>query len=245
MIHEFYLALTFLTRLPIGKGRDFTDLRLGQCVWAFPLIGAIIGALAAIVYGLALALGISQALCGWMTLAFLVFITGGLHEDGLADMADGLAHGRALEEKLAIMRDSRIGAYGVLALVLTLAIRATAIAEFSNFWHALWGFVAACACSRAMMALLMLMLPPARTDGLAEHAGKPTPRQVISALALGVFMLAPLQDVLLLGCALTLMVIFLIMQRLALKHFGGITGDVLGALQQVSEVALLVCVTLK
>src|SRR5437763_523525 len=99
----------------------------GAACWALPLIGLIVGAIAALVLLGAAWIGMTPAVAAGLALAAAVLVTGGLHEDGLADTADGLGGGKDRDHKLAIMRDSRIGSYGVLALMLTLGLRWSAL----------------------------------------------------------------------------------------------------------------------
>jgi adenosylcobinamide-GDP ribazoletransferase len=237
MIQEFLLALTFLTRISVAKTRDFSGLTLAGSVWAFPVIGILTGGIAALGYAVAVTLGLTHSIAAWIAIAGLLLLTGGLHEDGLADMADGMAHGRDREQKLAIMRDSRIGSYGVLALIAVLAIRANAMAAFDANATMVCAFVAAAAASRALMVIAMHTLPPARMDGLAAHAGKPTLRRTAIAACIAITLLIT-AHALLSGLAV-LAASYVVIRHIALTRLGGITGDVLGALQQVSEAALL------
>lgn len=240
LLQPFLLALSFFTRLPVPK-RLQPELTLADSAWAFPLVGAVTGLLGGLVFIALLAVGVTHNIAAWMTLAFLILLTGGLHEDGLADMADGLAYARSREEKLSIMRDSRIGSYGVIALVVMLAIRAQAMAMFLGNVHTLLAFAAAGACSRAVLAALMYARASARSDGLAARAGKPAMASVVIALLIGFLLLlcaAPVGKCL--GVVLVLAGLGIGIAHVARSHFGGITGDVLGALQQVSEATVLV-----
>ena len=244
MISGFWLALSFLSRIPLPKRlaeRQNWETPLAQAAWAFPIVGIILGALAAGVYILAITLGISATIASWVAVSFYLLLTGGLHEDGLADMADGLAHGRTQDEKLAIMKDSRIGSYGVIALIIILCLRANALAIFSASYETLLVIAGAAALSRAGMVFSMYYFPSARTEGLAAQAGKPTRNHMLLAVAIGSVPLAILlqpQYTILCFCVAALSSLFV--GRLAVKHFGGITGDVLGATQQITEVILLV-----
>ena len=241
MIQDFYLALSFFTRLPVGKNRDFGGHTLAQTAWAFPLVGALTGGLTGCLYFFLLSLGVNNNVSAWLSLGFLMLLTGGLHEDGLADTADGLASGRSREEKLAIMRDSRIGSYGVLALVVITALRADAMAGFGYEMRTIFAFIAAGAASRACLAVLMYNLPAARPDGLFAHAGQPARAETLAACAIGFSALVcagNLHSIVL--SVLILALLCLIIGRMARNQFGGLTGDVLGALQQLAEVAVLI-----
>ena len=175
-----------------------------------------------------------------LSVASTLFATGCLHEDGLADTADGFGGGKTREHKLDIMRDSRIGTYGVCALTLSLLIRVSALASFFDTRSVVWALIASHVAARAAMPALMFLLKPARSDGLSFGAGQPTGLGVIAALAIGfvvlVFCLHPGRGFVALIC---LAVVVALMAGLSSKQIGGQTGDVVGALEQVSEIVVL------
>jgi adenosylcobinamide-GDP ribazoletransferase len=239
MIQKFLLAISFFTRIPIGK-RDFGSLTLAQATAYFPIVGALIGLLTGGFYLLMLALGLPTIISAWLTIGFHLLLTGGLHEDGLADTADGLASGRDREQKLSIMRDSRIGSYGVLALITIISLRANIMAGFTGNFATIMILVATAASSRTFLAVFMQTIPYARNYGLAARAGKPTTEQVIIAILIAICSLLLTGKILAaLIAILSLAIIYVVIKQIANKNFGGITGDVLGAVQQISEVALL------
>ncbi len=212
-ITEAQLALMVLTRLPAGTISGDAP-PVARAAWAFPLVGILTGALSGLVYGAATLLGLPPLASALLAIAAGVLLTGGLHEDGLADVADGFGGGLAQARKLEIMRDSRIGSYGVVALVLVLGLTATGIAGHGT----LWNFIAVGAISRAAMLLPMAFLPPARKDGLGQAAAlRPgpclaAPLTVTAALTLAILSLAPLVAAL----AATLL-----MMALARRQIGG------------------------
>ena len=225
------LALALLTRLPV-RVSDAT--RGARAAWAWPLAGAVLGGLAALAGGGMLALGLPAPVAALGALAALVMLGGGLHEDGLADSADGIWGGWTVARRLEIMRDSRIGSYGVIALVLTLGLRAVALGLiFAG--GALAGaaaLIAAAMLSRAAMAGVMAALPPARTDGLGRSQGRPPPATVLLAAALaglGAVALTGWAGLVAAGAAA---LAALAVARLARARIGGQTGDILGAVQQ-------------
>jgi adenosylcobinamide-GDP ribazoletransferase len=170
----------------------------------------------------------------------MILATGALHEDGLADFADGLA-GNTKERSLSIMRDHQIGTYGVIALMLSLAIRTTAIALIAEPRAVMAALIAAAAASRLSAVLIMAALPPARRDGMSASVGSPTAG--LAAIALGVtfviaWLLLPLGVALLLILAASLSAILI--GGMALVRFGGQTGDVLGASSQICECLALI-----
>lgn len=240
MFKEFLLALSFFTRLPIGK-RDLSGVSLAGSVWAFPLVGAIIGLCGGMVYISSLYLSISPVVAAWLAVFSQIILTGGLHEDGLADTADGLASGRTIEQKLAIMKDSRIGSYGVIALIIALSIRANSIASFPVSLQTLLIFVIVGACSRGCIVVLMRALPSAKADGLAKSSGRPSYERTIATLLFALCSLLFIGNFLTVILAVSaLTALCFIIYNIAKNNFGGITGDIYGATQQISEVLLLV-----
>ena len=135
------------------------------------MVGALIGLAGAIAYALAVWLGLPPWPAAVLALATTIWLTGALHEDGLADVADGFGGGRTREDKLAIMRDPRIGSYGALALVLAVLARAGAMAALAEPAAVAAALVAAGAASRAALPAVMAALPQARPDGLAAKGG--------------------------------------------------------------------------
>ncbi|WP_419730021.1 adenosylcobinamide-GDP ribazoletransferase [Lichenicola sp.] len=229
-----------LTRVPVGwlvpAGEPY---RPGRAVWTYPLAGLLAGAVTAAVVALAHMAGLTALLGAVWAISAAVLLTGGLHEDGLADTADGFGGGRTPERRLEIMRDSRIGSYGALALVLSLALRITAVAALPPA-HATAILLATGALSRAAMLPVLGLLPPARADGLGHGVGS-LPRAAIATGA-GIAGLAALVA-LPLPRALAAIVVAaaagLLMAALARRRIGGQTGDVCGASCAVAECAVL------
>lgn len=251
-------ALRFLTRIPVPQARDseraeFLDeveeeaaagdapllKPLGRMVRAFPLIGALLGIAAGLAFAIATGLGLPVLVAGVIAIALLALATGALHEDGLADMADGFGGGHNAEKKLAIMRDSRIGAYGVITLVLVLAAKVGALADLADIGVVMSSLICAAAASRAAMPAMMRWLEPARSDGLGAAAGRPAAKHVwtgiVIAAILCVLLLTWSGVVAMLIAALSAMAVGV----LARRQIGGHTGDVLGATQQISELIFL------
>ena len=233
---DFLAALGFLTRLPVPT--DNEPLR-PDSVWAWPVAGACIGAVAGLAALTVSVFADSGAVAAVTALAALMLLTGCLHEDGLADTADGLWGGHNPESRLAIMRDSRIGTYGAAVLILTAISRFAAIAEILDSANLLLILLAVGAVSRAVMLLTMHILPPARQDGLAAGIWPLPDRSVwagcaaalgIAALLLGWQALPMIAVAALAAAALNLMV---------RRRVGGSTGDTLGATQQIGETACL------
>lgn len=234
-------GLEFFTRLPLPAVADNSDPgELAEAARAFPLAGATIGFLVGAVYAVALWLGFTPWLGSGLAVAAGVALTGALHEDGLSDVADGFGGGATPEAKLAIMRDSRMGTYGVAALSLTLVIRVAALAALGDGVLVVTVLIAAGAISRTAMAAVMEKLEPARTDGLGSDAGRPEAGGVIVAcgiaLIIAMAVLGPTT-----GFAASAFAALAAagMAALARRQIGGQTGDILGAVQQVAEITFL------
>ncbi len=237
---EFKASIVFCTRLPLFPPTPLTGNSLSRAAWAFPVAGILVGLIGAIVYGIAHRLGLPPLPAVALSVAATVLATGCLHEDGLADTADGFGGGHTREQKLAIMRDSHIGAYGVCALAMSLVLRVGALASLPNAHAVVWALIASHTAARATMPALMLLLPPARSDGLSFDAGRPPGESAAAAAVIGFL-------VLILGlhfgrgllALIVLAVIAALVAWLAKRQIGGQTGDVLGALEQASEIAVL------
>jgi adenosylcobinamide-GDP ribazoletransferase len=237
---ELRLALAFLTRVPLRLTETPAEMPLAASGWAFPLVGAVVGFIGGAAYWVVTALGIPVAASALLAVGATILFTGGLHEDGLADTADGLGGGASVEDKLAIMRDSRSGAFGVLALVLSVGVRAAAIAALGGSGKVMAALVAAHAVGRAGLPATMRWLEPARRDGLGAAAGRPAAAVAIWAMGIGL-VIAVLALGLKPGLAAVLAagVVMAAKGRVARRAIGGYTGDVLGAIEQGGEIAML------
>ncbi len=231
-------AVGFFTILPIGAGR----LPLASAAWAFPVAGALVGGIGGVVYMLAHGLGLGPFAAAVAAIAAIAVLTGALHEDGLADTADGLGARGGRDARLVAMRDSGIGAFGMLALIVVVLGRVAALAELGSP-AALGALIAAGALSRAGLALLLQALPPARADGLGHAAGTPTVEAVLAAVVIATMIAWPAVGLLATVVALVVggLALWLVM-ALARRLFGGQTGDILGAAQQVTELLVLYAV---
>ena len=175
-----------------------------------------------------------------MALATTLAVTSCLHEDGLADTADGFGAGATQARKLEIMRDSRIGVYGGCALIMSLLIRWSALATLADPAGVTAALIAAHVFARATLPAFMRLVPQARADGLSAAAGTPSRATATVAACLGLLALGlalgavpAMIGLLLAGLASALM------GWLCVRQIGGQTGDVLGALEQVNEISVL------
>ena len=236
---DIALCLVFFTRLPLPS-LDFRGRTLAQAIWAAPLVGIAVAVAASIVHAAASAVGLSPEVAAALALGTAMLMTGCLHEDGLSDVADGFGGGRTREQKLEIMRDSRIGAYGASALLMSALIRWSAISQLGNTFFVFCALAAAHAASRALLPAFMRLVPPARQDGLAAGAGIVAADTAYVALAIGAVALLALGVSGLVVAALALALVFSGFRALCLRQIGGQSGDTLGALQQAGEIAVLI-----
>lgn len=240
VVADLRMAASFVTILPVASSKPAADGAIVRATWALPIAGLMVGLAGAVAYKISSRFGLTPNLAALLALATTALITGALHEDGLADTADGLGGGRTRERKLEIMRDSRIGTYGVCALILSFGLRWSALATIANPWAVALALCAAHTAARAGVPAFMSLVPPARPDGLSASAGSPPGRSIAIAFALGTLAL-----VLALGPGKALVGLILLslaglmLARLAIRQIGGQTGDILGAFEQLGEILIL------
>jgi adenosylcobinamide-GDP ribazoletransferase len=232
-------ALLFSTRLPLPGAPAITGADIARAGWAFPVAGAVVGLIAAAAFWLARIVGLPPLAAAGLTIAASLVATGCLHEDGLADVADSFGAGTR-ERKLEIMRDSRIGTYGVCVLLVSLLLRTGALAAIADPALAAPVLIATHVGARSNMALFMRLVPPTRADGLSVGVGRPPRASAVAGLMIGMVTLG-----IVLGPAAGLCAIVLIagefafLRWLCIRQIGGQTGDVLGALEQIGEMIIL------
>jgi adenosylcobinamide-GDP ribazoletransferase len=248
LVKETMRALAFLSRLPVPpRWFDGYDGALNDTVRGFPLAGIIIALPASIVLLLAALLDLPDVVTGLLIVIVLIITSGALHEDGLADVADGFYGGSSIERRLEIMKDSAIGSYGTLALIFSVLLRAALLAtildELGPF-HALVVVIGTEAASRSALVKYWQSLPSARAGGVADRAGTPNADGANFALLLGAAVLAisygvagGLLAVIVAACLTTL--VYFGFSRLCREKIGGQTGDTLGAMQQLATISLL------
>jgi adenosylcobinamide-GDP ribazoletransferase len=258
------VAAAFLTCLPLASrvpGRSAADAatsmtgdtalpatqRLSELTRAtglFPLVGAAIGLIAGLALLGAFELGLHPLACAFIAIATAIGLSGALHEDGLSDFADGLG-GATREARLAIMRDNRIGTFGALALVFGVGLRASILSGLSSPDAAVFSLISAAALSRAVLPAVMHRQKPARTDGLSAAIGAPGNAEVataaVLALLIALFAIGFWASLL---AAAAAGIAALAVASLAQYKLGGQTGDVLGAVQVVAEVAALAAIAI-
>lgn len=236
---DMRVAASFFTSLPFRVDGEIAGESLGRALRAWPLVGFGVGLAGGLGFVIAQALGLGPLVAALIALAITAAATGAFHEDGLADVADGLG-GRDVTERLAIMRDSRLGTYGMLALFFCVGLRVAALAQLATSGTAVAALVAAAAASRGLVPLLILWLEPARPDGLGAMLGRPSQEVIVTAAALAalaaLILLGVAGGIAALACGLATV---LGVGALAQRRLGGYTGDVFGAAQQVTETAIL------
>lgn len=237
---ELKACIVFCTRLPLLRATPIAGNAIAKAAWAFPVAGLAVGIIGAGVYAVAHRFGLPPWPTAALAVAATMLVTGCLHEDGLADTTDGFGGGATREQKLEIMRDSHIGVYGVTALTIALLIRVSALASLPGAHAVVWALIASHAAARATMPVLMLLLPPARSDGLSHDAGRP-PGDSVAIGAVIAFLIAAvcLHPGHALLALIFLAVIVAVMAWSSANQIEGQTGDVLGALEQASEIAVL------
>ena len=238
----FLRALSFLTILPVGasissegEGKD-----LARTMAFFPLVGLLIGLLLTLGYTL-FSLFLPRSIVLWLTIGLLAFITRGLHLDGFSDTMDGLASGGTKEKILEVMRDSRIGAFGVIGLIFLIVAKYHALDQIpsSSIYHSLILMTVA---GRNSMVLVCFRSPYARPEGglakpfVENLAGRQLAFSLVSAFGIALLLFGSKGILLFLAVSL-----FSLAYRLFfIKRLGGVTGDILGAANELAELFSLI-----
>ncbi len=241
MLSDLLHGFALLTRLPTGRFTKSAP-NLGRTAWVFPLVGLLVGAVGGLAYWGGYWVGMPPVLAALAAFGITTMLTGAFHEDGCADVADGFGGGRTMDRKLEIMRDSRIGSYGAMALIWSAAIRVAAVVSIGKPRTVLIVLVVVATIARAGMIGPLLLLKPARADGLAASMHVPEWSATLGlavALVTPFLLLAPVLAIVVLGLgALTA----LAMAGLARWQIAGHTGDVLGATEVAIECVLLIAI---
>ena len=231
-------AFGLLTRLPLPRGTAASST--GASVWAWPLVGLVIGVIGAAGYALAWRSGLSPLLAGFMAVIATAVATGGFHEDGLADTADGIGGGATAEKRLLIMKDSRIGSFGALALIASVGLRVGALAQLGEPRLVAPAVIVAAVLGRAAMPGVVLLSSPARPGGLGAALGTLDGRRL--ALGGGIALLLSLvleRPHAILEAIFATVLVVAGMAGLGARSLGGYTGDTLGATEQLAECGVL------
>jgi adenosylcobinamide-GDP ribazoletransferase len=230
-------AVSFLTRVPVGTGERGVEELAGFVPW-FPVVGVGVGLVVGGVYA-----GGSELLpplpAAGVAVVAGICLTGAFHEDGLGDTADAFAGGWDRDSTVRILEDPRLGTFGALAVAASLLLRVVAVAALAP-GAALAALPAAHALSRAAAVAAMTALPVAGDTGLgASYALALSRRRALAGAAAGLAIALVLLGVPALGAAAAAAVAAALLGRLAVRRIGGVTGDVLGAVQQLAEMLAL------
>lgn len=239
-IGHIHLAAVLLTRLPLPLLKEEAFEGAPRAVWAYPVVGLGVGLIGAVVGGIGAGFGLPTLIVAGLYVVTMMLITGAMHEDGLADSFDGFWGAQNKSRRLEIMRDSQIGSYGVLALIMVTGMRWGALVLLLPI--GIGSVLAAAMISRAMMPALMVALPYARQDGLSRSVGKPAQRTALIGLAVAVTLSFFCIGWTVIFAVSAAALVSWGTAQVATTKIEGQTGDVLGATQQLSELAiLLVC----
>lgn len=248
-IRDIALVVIFLTRVPLSFSEKM-HVPLANAAWAFPLAGVLTGGVGGGVFLGAIYLGSPHLIAILLGLAASILISGALHEDGLADVLDGFGGGATRDRKLEIMRDSRIGAYGVIGIVFSVSLRVASLYVLIGMSGPLSVFtvmISSAVFSRSILPAVMTLLPHARMDGLSKSAGRPGVASAVAAICLGIACVVasfyPGYPSALIPMLCSCGAVFLF-GLIARRQIGGQTGDVIGAAQQISEITFLIVLTL-
>lgn len=235
----FGLALQFLTRLPVPVSIAYTEHRFAKSVRYYPLVGVVVGSLVAIACYLA-SLIFPLSIAVMLSMVFSLLLTGGFHEDGLADTFDGIGGGQTAESALDIMKDSRLGTYGTLALVMMLLAKYLSLSEMP-LHLVVAALVAAHGLSRLSSVIVIATSQYVRPSGTAKPvAGAIDSRGLQLSIGTGVVIVVVSSlfiPVITLSLALAGLVIgHVLMRWFVQRKIKGFSGDTLGAVQQCSEI---------
>jgi adenosylcobinamide-GDP ribazoletransferase len=240
MLNSFFLALSFLTRIPIPR-REYTTKNWQQSVAYYPLVGVLLGFLL-MLWAMALTWALPLPVAAILVLIAWVYLTGGIHLDGWMDLADGFASGRPQAEMLQVMKDSRVGAMGAIAAILLLLLKAVLIYELLLFERAAW-LVLPILFSRAFLVWIIWIFPYLSEHGLGQGL-----REGLQRIPLTVGSMFTLLIIWLMYTWVGLLLIIpaalagLCFVRLIRKRLGGITGDGYGATVEWTETCILLLI---
>jgi len=245
-LNLFYLALSFFTRLPVPKTMHYSESLLNKANRYFSLVGLITGLLLALSY-LCFSSFLPANISILLMMGISLLLTGAFHEDGLADMADGIGGAFNIEKRLTIMKDSRIGTYGAVTLVIALLLKFTLLVELANqdSNYLLLAIILAEMLSRAVAGSLISAMP--YVSDIEQSKSKPLAQaqsfsELATLLLIGVVPLIFYSSEVIFSLLSILLIFRWLFKQWLMSKIGGFTGDCLGAGQQISE--LLIYLTL-
>lgn len=237
IIEDLRAAFMLLTRIPVRWDKE-TPPDLNRCLWTYPIVGMVVALVGVCVYGGGIFIHLPNGVSVLLSIAVMIIVTGAFHEDGLADTLDGFGGGLTAEKKLEIMRDSRIGTYGGLGLIIVIGLKAAVLWSMA-YYQFMAALLVGASLSRFMIILILRILPPAREGGLSVNAGRPSNNTILVGLSTPLLISMLLLDLRtsLIVVAVAVIITWLF-SRFTFKQVGGFSGDILGATQQISEVAI-------
>ncbi len=233
----FFTALMFITRLPVPKWVGYSEANLNQCNRYFPLVGIVVGAIGGLIYWLAQFL-FPANIAVILSMVATIITTGGFHEDGFADVCDGFGGGWTKEKILTIMKDSRVGAFGMIGTILLLLLKYAALSAIPSSIMMIT-LISGHAISRTYAVSTMFTLPYVREDELSKS--KPVTKNLHKTDFMIAVIIGLLPLLLFSNWHVFLVIITLSITKIWLdiyfkKWIGGYVGDCLGTIQQVTEV---------
>lgn len=242
-MYHLMVAFQFLTRIPMPRDLNPSLDDLGKCGVYFPLVGMILGLTGYAIYIGAIFIGLSNEIAVCLALASGMLLTGGFHEDGLADTFDGFGGAFTKERKLEIMKDSRIGTYGTLAVVSLLGLRFFALDKAAPSFS-IAAFIIPLMYGRLSSIIIIPHTKYSAIDKLSKSkpiiegiGSKHYLIPVAYTLGITILLVGPIHT-----AAICLLSIFIsaILRKISLRQIDGITGDVLGATNVIVEVTALI-----
>lgn len=234
---DLKIAISLLSRIPVRNENEQLQARSPNQAWAFPIVGILVGFFSCCLAWIGLLLELNNFAVGFLIVTGAALVTGAMHYDGLADTLDGLWGGWTPSQRLKIMKDSHIGVYGVIGLVISVGLQAALYGQIIQ--QSIWPIIGIMTISRAVMVPVMGFLENPRTSGLSSQVGQPKIQTIFMAMALGIIVSLLTEAWAAIGGAI--LAAFTI-AKIAKSKIGGQTGDILGATQQLAEVSALVCV---
>ena len=232
----FRLAVSFLTIIPVPQKRKSTKVDLAEAMIYFPLVGLLIGGASLLVYELVRP-HLPHSLAVFVLFVVPIVLTGGIHMDGFADFCDGFFSGRPQADTLRIMKDPRLGAWGVLGLILLVVVKYELLKVIAV--PAPYLMMAMIASRWSQVALAYALPYAGQTGGLGEAvAGRIGFRQLLGATGLSLLFF-PLSDYMGTVLVLPLLIFMLMLGLIFRRKIGGLTGDLLGATSEMVEVFIL------
>ena len=243
-LNLFLLALSFFTRIPVPNCMRYSEVLLNKSNRYFSLVGLFLGCLLSLCY-LILSVFLPIPVAVLLTMSISLLLTGAFHEDGLADMVDGIGGAFSIEKRLIIMKDSRIGTYGTSALFMALLLKFSLLVELARMTdgYVVMAFILSAALSRAVAGSFIACLP--YVSDVQDSKSKPLAQAQSSQerkllLAIGVLPLIFLPVTVIITLILLMIIFHKVFKHWLIAKLGGFTGDCLGAAQQISELLIYI-----